>query len=102
LAVNPADPLQIAGSAFTPNQLGSDAPIYVSTDGGKTWSLNFIVPSRDSRTGTGDITLRFTEGTLYAGILRLPSNAFRLNILRANDFTAPTRMVVLVDRNGVD
>src|SRR5262249_5186172 len=76
---------------------------YVSTDGGKTWLLNFIVPSRDRRAGTGDITLRFSgTNRLYAGILKLPSSNTRLNILRAKDFTAPERMVVLVDRLGVD
>ena len=35
LAVNPADPLHIAGSAFTPDPAGgTNAPIYVSSDGG--------------------------------------------------------------------
>jgi hypothetical protein len=104
LAVNPANPSQMAGSAFTPGRLGGDAPIYVSTDGGKTWSLNYIVPSRDSRTGTGDITLRFADNNLYAGILRLPvpDNDSRLNILRTADFTSPTTMTVLVDRKNVD
>src|SRR4051812_8086043 len=59
IAVNPTNPLQIAGSAFTPDPSGgSQAPIYVSTDGGKTWTLNSIVPSDDSFTGTGDITIR--------------------------------------------
>src|ERR1041384_4011726 len=46
IAVNPANPLQIAASAFTPDPAGSGrAPIYVSTDGGSTWTLNAIVPS---------------------------------------------------------
>src|SRR5213083_3349245 len=46
IAVNPANPLQIAGSAFTPDPAGGDvAPIFVSNDGGMTWSLNAIVPS---------------------------------------------------------
>jgi hypothetical protein len=105
LAVNPANPMLIAGSAFTPNRLGGDAPIYISTDGGNTWSLNFIVPSRGTATGTGDITLRFAEsGTLYVGILKLPVpiNVTRLNVLRSANFTAPAQMKVLVDRKGVD
>src|SRR5262249_41652536 len=81
ITVNPTNPLQIAGSAFAPNPFpGGDAPIYVSTDGGKTWLLNFIVPSRDRRAGTGDITLRFSgTNRLYAGILKLPSSNTRLN-----------------------
>jgi hypothetical protein len=102
LAVNPADPLQIAASAFTPDPLGGpSAPIYVSTDGGQTWVLNSIVPSQDSTTGTGDITLRFGgNNKLYVGILKLPSDVTRLNILRTEDFKSPNLMVVLVDRSG--
>ena len=77
IAVNPSNPLQIAGSAFTPDPSGgSHAPIYVSTDGGKTWTLNSIVPSNDPNSGTGDITLRFSgTNKLYAGILSLPPPA---------------------------
>jgi hypothetical protein len=45
LAVNPANPAQIAASAFTPNPAGLNAPIFVSTDTGNTWVLNAIVPS---------------------------------------------------------
>src|SRR5437773_2691607 len=59
IAVNPVNPLQIAAAAFTPDPLkGSFAPIYVSNDGGNTWTLNSIVPGNNRRTGTGDITLR--------------------------------------------
>jgi len=58
LAVNPANPLQIAASAFTPDPMGGpNAPIYVSTDGGQTWVLNSIVPSRRI---TGDISQNFS------------------------------------------
>src|ERR1041385_9525357 len=46
IAVNPNNPLQIAASAFTPDPShGPRAPIYISTDGGKTGPLNSIVPS---------------------------------------------------------
>jgi len=87
LAVNPANPQLIVASAFTPNPAGSgDAPIYVSTDGGNSWSLHAIVPSDQM---TADITLRFgsSSNNLYAGIIRTPivSNAPRLNILRTNN-----------------
>jgi hypothetical protein len=102
LAVNPANPKQIVGTAFTPDPMGGDtAPIFVSTDGGQTWSLNSIVPSE---TQTGDICVGFgpTNSKLYAGILRLPSEQTRLNILRANDFQGSDPMSVLVDRLGVD
>ena len=106
IAVNPANPLQIAGSAFTPDPAGGDvAPIYVSNDGGMTWSLNAIVPSSGAHGSmTADITVAFsTAGNrLYAGIIRLPfpGNRTRLNILRAVDFQSAATMEVLVDRTG--
>src|SRR4051812_23272910 len=96
LAVNPANPLQIAGSAFTPDPAGGvNAPIYVSTDGGENWALNLIVPSNNSFSGTGDISVRFgtTTGVLYAGILRSPASVgLRLNILRTPNFVGATPM----------
>jgi hypothetical protein len=102
LAIDPADPRRIAGSAFTPDPLGgANAPIFVSTDGGLTWTLNNIVPSQ-AGASTGDITLGFGhQGRLYSGILRRPGG-LRLNILRTTDFTAAAPMTVLVDRNQVD
>jgi hypothetical protein len=111
LAVNPENPMHIAGSAFTPNPMEDEqsmllshvrssqqirvlaaapgvidtdnggnqdspegllAPIYVSTDGGLTWQLNPIIESANARTGTNDITLRFSGrgGRLYAALLQ--------------------------------
>src|SRR6266581_2026799 len=105
IAVNPANPLQIAASAFTPDPLkGSFAPIYVSNDGGNTWTLNSIVPGNNRRTGTGDITLQFSKSnsTLYAGILRGDSRTTRMNILRTKNFAGATPMEILVDRKDVD
>lgn len=102
LAVNPLNPNQIVGTAFTPDPLsGETAPIFISVDGGQTWSLNSIVPSQ---TQTSDICVAFgaADGKLYAGILRLPSEDTRLNILRTSDFQGATPMKVLVDRLGVD
>jgi hypothetical protein len=108
IAVNPANPLQIAGSAFTPDPGGGRrAPVYVSTDGGLTWILNSIVPGNDPDLGTNDITLQFSQtgNVLYAGTLRPTSGEnTRLNILRARDVTKPDAMEVLVDRRtgGID
>jgi hypothetical protein len=108
LAVNPANPQQIAASAFTPDPGGGNlAPIFVSTDGGNTWILNSIVPS-DSASGsaTADITVAFSgsTGTLYAGIIRLPivNDETRLNVLSTKNFLSSTKMKVLVDRMSVD
>jgi hypothetical protein len=106
ITVNPANPLQIAGSAFTPDPgRGNFAPIYTSVDGGNTWMLKSVVPS-SAKDGslTADITVAFSSASnrLYAGIIRLPfpGNRTRLNILRTNDFQSGTAMKVLVDRTG--
>lgn len=102
LAVNPANPTDIVGTAFTPSPTGgSFAPIYVSTDGGLTWSLRNVVPGNGSF-GTGDITVGFatTGGRLYAGILN-GSNG-RMQLLRTSSFTSTSAMTVLVDRGSED
>src|SRR5207248_3791565 len=106
LAVNPANPQQMAASAFTfDNSAGPNrAPIYVSNDGGNTWILSLVVPSPGQ---TLDISLAFsrTGNTLYAGIIpndpdptgQLPP---RVNILRTKSPLGPNPMEVLVDRRG--
>lgn len=103
LAVNPANPQQIAGSAFTVNYTGATttAPIFVTTNGGTTWTANNIVPSGNG--STGDITLRFggTSNVLYAGTLR-GGSGLTLNILRSTNFTAATVMTLLRSRTNVD
>src|SRR5438093_13549203 len=82
ITVNPANPAQIVGTAFTPDPMGgaSLAPIYVSAaDGGLTWRLNLVVPSTGgSSTGTSDISVAFASagGQLYSGILRDPTTDF--------------------------
>ncbi len=102
LAVNPANPQQIVASAFTPNPAGSgDAPVFVSTDGGNSWSLQAIVPSDKM---TADITVRFgsSGNNLYAGIIPTPiqNDIPGLNILRTNDVTNGLAMSVLAARTG--
>jgi len=104
IAVNPANANQIAATAFTPcPTAGSNAPIYVSTDGGANWTLNCIVPGGNTSFGTGDITIRFagSGGMLYAGDLRGDSFLV-MNILRTADFTAMTPMTVLETRGSED
>jgi hypothetical protein len=102
IAVNPADPRQIAASAFTPSPMGGPlAPIYVSIDGGSTWTLNSIVPSAGS-IGTGDITSRFggTSGRLFTGILDGATGDFEVH--RATNFTAAAAMTQLEGRANED
>ena len=102
LAVNPLRPTDMVGTAFTPAPMGGTlAPIYISTDGGNTWSLRTVVPGNGSF-GTGDITVGFatTSGVLYAGTLNGATG--KLNILRTSSFTSTTPMTVLVDRASED
>jgi hypothetical protein len=94
------DPARIAGSPFTPDPLGSgSAPIYVSTDGGSTWTLNVVLPGGNK---TGDTTLRFVgpSNVLYAGILRTDNG--NLEILRKANFTAAGLMDSLVTKTNDD
>src|SRR5439155_709710 len=106
LSVHPTDPRKMAASAFTPNPEGAAsgvAPVFVSEDDGKTWSLRNIVPSAGS-VGTGDITHASTGGTaaaLYAGILRIPGDLL-LNELMTLDFGSSTPMSVQASRTQID
>jgi hypothetical protein len=71
IAVNPHNPQQIAASAFTrePMRRANRAPIFISTDGGVSWSLHSVIPSPQI---TCDITLRFGSSSdlLYISALR--------------------------------
>ena len=107
LAVNPANPKQIVATAFTPDPMGGpNAPIYVSTNGGSTWSLNNIVPSAGSTgtdpTGTSDITLRFagTSSRLFSAILDGGTGDFEVH--RTADATSSTVMTTLETRADED
>jgi len=101
LAVNPANPLEIAASAFTPDPLNSGSgPIFVSTDGGATWVLNVVLPGGNR---TVDVTVRFggLSGVLYAGILRF--DTADMNILRKGGGPGtPGLMEILVSRANED
>jgi hypothetical protein len=100
IAVNPENPSQIVGTAFTldPAQ-GPRAPIYVSVDGGSTWALHSVVPGGPV---TGDISVAFGSqgGALYAGILNFSTG--NLNVLRTANATSGSPMTVLVDRPHED
>jgi len=102
IAVNPANPSQVAASAFTPDPMGgANAPIYVSANGGDAWSLNNIVPSAGSL-GTGDITLRFAgiSSRMFASILDGSTGAFEVH--RTTNFTSPAAMTQLESRANED
>ena len=100
IAVNPENPREIVGTAFTPDPLGgSRAPVYVSVDGGLSWALHSIVPGGPI---TRDISVSFARagGTLYAGTLA--GFTAHLNVLRTNTPTSAAPMTVLVDRAHED
>lgn len=105
LAVNPANPLEMAATAFTPspNAGSSNSPIFYSSDGGNTWHLRDIIAGTPVR----DQTLRFaaTGGMLYAGVLWGGGNNIALinfDILRTNDFSGLTTMTQLATRTNDD
>ncbi len=92
LSVNPANPMQIAATAFTGDTSHpGKAPIYISTDGGDTWQINSIVPHGNTSIGTGDITIRFatTGNTLYAGDLR-GDDSSQMDVLRTATMSGTT------------
>lgn len=100
IAVNPANPQQIAISAFTFDPLSAGlGPIYVSTNGGADWTLVRQLPGGNK---TNDTTLRFggLSGTLYVGILRLDNG--NQEILRTPTFTTESTLASLTSRNGPD
>src|SRR5881392_1955226 len=104
LALDAANPQVLAASAFTPNPGGpasGTAPIFVSEDGGDTWTLRNTLPSQNM---TADITHAVGGGgnppVLYAGILKVPN--VPLNELKANDFFSLTTMTQDATRPNVD
>src|SRR5213592_4661380 len=87
-----SNPNILAASAFTPNPGGSastTAPIYVSDDGGNTWSLRNTLPSEVQ---TADITHAPGEPpALYATVLSVPG--VPLKELETNDVFSSTTMI---------
>src|SRR5437016_7056643 len=102
LALYASDPKLMAASAFTPNPGGSNsttAPIFVSNDGGDSWTLRNTLPSQSM---TADIThaVGGNPPVLYAGIMKVPG--FPLNELKANDFFSPATMTLQAFRADID
>jgi hypothetical protein len=104
IAVNPANPMEIAATSFTPspNAGSKNSPVFYSNDGGESWSLRDIIAGTPVR----DQTLRFasTSGMLYAGVLWGPGGISSINfdILRTNDFSGLTTMTKLASRKNDD
>jgi hypothetical protein len=104
LAVNPANPLEMAATTFTPSpNVGStNSPVFYSNDGGQTWALKDLIGSGPVR----DQTLRFATqgGMLYGGVLWGTGGigSITFDILRTNDFSGATTMTVLAHRTNDD
>jgi hypothetical protein len=96
VAVDPADPATIAASAFTPDPdpNATHAPIFISKDGGATWSLNSIVPYCPGI--TRDITLRFSSNSHHLYVAYL-TNALgkEIAVVRTSDMTFATDMELI-------
>ncbi len=102
LALYDSNPKLMAASAFTPNPGGSTsatAPIFVSNDGGDSWTLRNTLPSEGM---TADIThgVGGSPPVLYAGIMKVPG--FPLNELKASDFFSPATMTLQASRADID
>lgn len=81
LAVNPANPSQIAASAWLPEPMGGNtSSILVSNDGGATWSCRSTVPMNEMQC---DVTLRF--GGLNMLYLAALNDNYDFLICRSND-----------------
>src|SRR2546426_5464046 len=102
LALYASNPKLMAASAFTPNPGGSasaTAPIFVSDDGGDSWTLRNTLPSQVM---TADIThaVGGNPPALYAGIMKVPG--FPLNELKTSDFLSPATMTLQSSRADID
>lgn len=105
LGVNPANPLEMVATSFTPSpNVGSrNSPVFYSNDGGLTWALRDIIAGTPVR----DQSMRFAtdSGMLYAGVLLgTGSNIATIyfDILRTNDFSGLTTMTQIATRTNDD
>jgi len=107
LSVNPARPEQVVASAFTPDPLGgSNLPLFVSNDGGFSWSLTAPVIAGTSGvciSSVCDITLRFAGSSdlLYVSDLNPVGGVSRLDIWRVSAATTAAAATALQSRNGL-
>jgi len=102
LNVNPANPQQIAATAFTPIP-GGNAPIYVSLDGGENWTLWPVIPSPGGYGQMLDSTVRFSpSGILYIAAILDEFDGLnptgRLGLFRVS----PPPFQQLDSRKGID
>jgi hypothetical protein len=82
IAVNPANPHEMAITAFTPPDNGvSNGPVFFSTDGGENWSLRFDVPG-----GTpNDQSVAFASASSELYMVTLEDGGTQLDVMRSSD-----------------
>jgi hypothetical protein len=93
LSLNPLNKRHVAGTAFTPSG-GPNTPVYLSKNGGDTWTLNAIVPGP-----TGDYNAKFSSRAFYAGNLR-PPVPLTLDVLRTKTPFSGLLMTIIDARPG--
>lgn len=100
IAVNPNNTSEIVITTLTadPNG-GPNAPVFVSSDGGNTWSVKSIVPG-NGPTGTNGMTVKYgqTSNELYAAVLNWSD---QMAILRTTNPAGGAVMTTL-DSGGDD
>jgi hypothetical protein len=86
IALNPADPRIMAGTAFTN---AFPTVIFLSNDSGDTWTEAGIVPA-----GTGDYNAKFTRHALYCGSLdpALPCASLGMEVFQSTNPFSGTPM----------
>jgi hypothetical protein len=108
VTIDPENPRTIIGTAFTPDPGGGpDGPVYASVDGGRTWTLDLVIPGEAFFAPVGQImptldqSVRFgSNSALYAGILRTDTTL--LNVLRSAPYSPSSVMGVLTSRPAID
>ncbi len=112
IAVDPASPSNLAASAFIINPVKpSEASIFLSSNGGLSWSLKPILPGSTSVCPTSfcDVTLRFggTSGKLYVAALtakpdtQSDGDIMVYQINRIDDLFGSPTPVLLEERTGL-
>ena len=108
LAVNPKNPAKMAASAYAQGgdmcSRGVEAPIFTSSDTGKTWSL--VCKIRVNSTSTlppGDVSLRWSDdGRMLFAALLWPLSPLTLQVFQTPDPTSPEDFVNLRIVDSVD
>ena len=108
LAVNPRNPAKMAASAYAQGgdmcSRGVEAPIFTSSDTGKTWSLVCKIRVNSSSTlPPGDVSLRWADNgsALFAALL-WPLSPLTLQVFQTPDPMSPEDFINVRSVDSVD